>query len=83
MNCCRFSFRCDVSARAAPWASSIRVTTETAISVFPALPEIAASICRAFCPWRSAVISTLESRISPMRAVRAAHDDFRQPLPHP
>jgi hypothetical protein len=27
MNCCRFSFRCDVSARAAPWASSIRVTT--------------------------------------------------------
>jgi hypothetical protein len=35
MNCCRFSFRCDVSARAAPWASSISVMTEMAMSVFP------------------------------------------------
>ena len=49
----------------------------------PALPEMAASICRAFCPSRSAVISTLESRISPMRAVRAARDDFRKLPPHP
>jgi len=64
MNCCRFSFRCDLSARAAPWTRSIRVTTEIAISVFPALPEMAASICRAFCPSRSAVISTLESQIT-------------------
>jgi hypothetical protein len=46
----------------------VRVTTEIAISVFPTFPEMAASICRAFCPARSALISTLESRISPMRA---------------
>src|SRR6266851_9464028 len=49
----------------------------------PALPEMAASIWRAFCPSRSAVISTLESRIGPMRAVRAARDDFRKLPPHP
>jgi hypothetical protein len=47
-------------------ASSIRVTTEMPISVLPTLLEIASSICRAFRPSRSAVISTLESRISPM-----------------
>src|ERR1700685_3962184 len=53
-----FAFRCAVSARAAPWANSISVTTETAMSVFPAVREMAMSICRAFCPWRSALIRT-------------------------
>ena len=77
MNCCRLALRPGVSARAAPWASSIRVTTEIAISVLPAGPEMAASICRAFCPWRSAVIRTLESSISPMRVVLAVRGGSR------
>lgn len=34
-------------------------------------------LCRTFWPCRSAVISTLESRISPMRAVRAVRDGSR------
>ena len=78
INWCRLALRCGVSARAAPCASSISVTTEIAISVLPAgLPEMAASICRAFCPWRSAVISTLESRISPMAVVLAVRGGSR------
>jgi hypothetical protein len=50
-----------------PNASSISVTTETAMSVFPAARAMSVSICRTFRRCRSAVISTLESRISLMR----------------
>jgi hypothetical protein len=73
----RFCFRCAVSARAAPCASSISVTTDKAISVSAVVRAMAASICRAFWPCRSAAISTLESRISPMRAVQAVRDGSR------
>jgi hypothetical protein len=45
--------------------------------------EIVESICRAFLPWRSAATSTLESRISPMRADSRVRDGFRLLLQHP
>src|SRR5215469_9402360 len=61
MNCRRFCFRSTVPARAAPCASSVNVTTDKAISVSAVVRAMAASICRAFWPCRSAAISTLES----------------------
>jgi hypothetical protein len=60
-----------------PNASSISVTTDTAMSVFPAVRAMAVSICRAFRPCRSEVISTLESRITPMTAVQEVRDGSR------
>jgi hypothetical protein len=47
------------------------------------LVRVAASICRAFCPWRSAVISTLESRISPMPAALMARGGSQWQPRHP
>ena len=69
MNLSRRDLRSGVSARAAPCANSISVTTETPTSISPIVCAIAVKTCRAFWPWRSAAIKILESRISPMREV--------------
>jgi hypothetical protein len=62
---------------------SVEYVRVYAMSLFPAVREMAVSICRAFCPWRSALIRTLESRINPMRVVRAVRDGSQWLLPRP
>jgi hypothetical protein len=50
MKFCRFALRSEVSARAAPCASSTKVTTEIPTSVSPILSAMEVSIWRAFLP---------------------------------
>jgi len=49
----------------------------------PVFQSSAAKTCRAFLPWRSTAINTLESRISPMKAVKrfVVAFDSRGPRP--
>src|ERR1035441_6187195 len=71
-----------VFARAMPCASSSTVTTDTAISGSAACAPIASSIWYAVWPWRSAAMTTEESRISPTTAGPTVRDGCRWRLGH-